>query len=104
MRAREFQPAAPVEPLLEQEHDMSVTPSTTADHESQALADYSRRHRLVRTRKLQETYRLLRQLGRAFPPTLTVGEVEDQLHAEADRLLRLLAIRIGTKAHRDICG
>lgn len=81
---------------------MSVAPAVTVDLESQALADYHRRHRLARTRKLRENYRLLRQLGRAFPPDLTVGEVEDQLRAEADRLLRLLEIGLGTKAHRDI--
>ena len=83
---------------------MSVAPAATVDLESQALEDYHRRHRLARTRKLQENHRLLSQLGRAFPPYLTVGEVEDQLRAESDRLLRLLGIRVGTKAHRDIWG
>lgn len=74
------------------------------DLETAALDAYRRRHRLARTRKLQDTYRLLRQLGRAFPAYLTVGEVEDQLQAEASRLLHLLNIRLGTKAHRDIIG
>jgi len=83
---------------------MSVVPDTTDDLEAQSLGAYRRRNRLTWSRNLQENARFHTQLSRTFPPYLTVAEVEDQLQAEASRLLRLLGIRMGTKAHRDIMG
>jgi hypothetical protein len=60
MRARELQPAAPVEPLLEQEHDMSVPAD---DNAIRNLAELTERLADKVLATLRQDYEELEALG-----------------------------------------